>query len=33
LQCARSSGLGLDVATPDKARELLSLEGGDRVGF
>ena len=26
-------GLGLDVATPDDAREILSLKGGDRVGF
>ena len=26
-------GLGLDVASPDEAREILSLKGGDRVGF
>jgi uncharacterized protein (DUF849 family) len=26
-------GLGLDVATPDEAREMLQLKGGDRVGF
>ena len=26
-------GLGLEVATPDEARELLELKGGDRVGF
>jgi uncharacterized protein (DUF849 family) len=26
-------GLGLDVATPDEARALLDLKGGDRVGF
>ena len=26
-------GLGLDVATPDEAREILSLKGADRVGF
>jgi uncharacterized protein (DUF849 family) len=26
-------GLGLDVATPDDAREILSLKGGDRVAF
>ena len=26
-------GLGLDVATPDDAREILSLKGGDQVGF
>lgn len=26
-------GLGLDVATPDEAREILSLKGGDKVGF
>lgn len=26
-------GLGLEVATPDDAREILSLKGGDKVGF
>ena len=26
-------GLGLDVATPDEAREMLSLKGSDKVGF
>jgi uncharacterized protein (DUF849 family) len=26
-------GLGLEAATPDEAREILSLKGGDRVGF
>ena len=26
-------GLGLKVATPDEAREMLSLKGGDRVNF
>lgn len=26
-------GLGLEVATPDEAREILSLKGGDQVGF
>ena len=26
-------GLGLAVATPDEARELLTLKGGDRVEF
>jgi uncharacterized protein (DUF849 family) len=26
-------GLGLAAATPDEAREILSLKGGDRVGF
>jgi uncharacterized protein (DUF849 family) len=26
-------GLGLDVATPDEARTILELKGGDRVGF
>jgi uncharacterized protein (DUF849 family) len=26
-------GLGLEVATPDEARQILSLKGGDRVGF
>ena len=32
--CARSSrGLALEVATPDEAREILQLKGGDKVGF
>ena len=26
-------GLGLDIATPDAAREILSLKGGDKVAF
>ena len=26
-------GLGLEVATPDEARKILSLKGGDRVSF
>jgi uncharacterized protein (DUF849 family) len=26
-------GLGLEVASPDEAREILDLKGGDRVGF
>ena len=26
-------GLGLEVATPDEAREILSLKGGDQVAF
>jgi uncharacterized protein (DUF849 family) len=26
-------GLGLEIATPDDAREILELKGGDRVGF
>ncbi len=26
-------GLGLEIATPDEAREILSLKGGDQVGF
>ena len=26
-------GLGLQIASPDEAREILELEGGDRVGF
>ncbi len=26
-------GLGLSVATPDEARDILSLKGGDQVGF
>jgi uncharacterized protein (DUF849 family) len=26
-------GLGLELATPDEAREILELKGGDRVAF
>ena len=26
-------GLGLEIATPDEAREILELKGGDKVGF
>ena len=26
-------GLGLEVAKPDEAREILELKGGDKVGF
>jgi uncharacterized protein (DUF849 family) len=26
-------GLGLSVATPDEARQMLALKGGDKVGF
>ena len=26
-------GLGLEIATPDEAREILSLKGSDKVGF
>ena len=26
-------GMGLDIATPDDAREILQLKGGDQVGF
>jgi uncharacterized protein (DUF849 family) len=26
-------GLGLEVATPDEARQMLALKGGDKVGF
>jgi uncharacterized protein (DUF849 family) len=26
-------GLGLEIATPDDAREILSLKGGDKVAF
>lgn len=26
-------GLGLDIATPDEARSILALKGGDQVGF
>ncbi len=25
--------LGLEIATPDEAREILELKGGDRVAF
>jgi uncharacterized protein (DUF849 family) len=26
-------GLGLEIATPDEAREMLALKGADRVNF
>ena len=26
-------GLGLSIATPDEAREILQLKGGDKVAF
>ena len=26
-------GLGLSIATPDEARDILSLKGGDKVAF
>jgi uncharacterized protein (DUF849 family) len=26
-------GLGLEIATPDEARDILTLKGGDKVGF
>jgi uncharacterized protein (DUF849 family) len=26
-------GLGMEAATPDEAREILSLKGGDKVDF
>jgi uncharacterized protein (DUF849 family) len=26
-------GLGLAIASPDEAREILALKGGDKVGF
>ena len=26
-------GLGLEIATPAEAREILALKGGDQVGF
>jgi uncharacterized protein (DUF849 family) len=26
-------GLGLEIATPDDAREILGLKGGDKVNF
>ena len=28
-----SEGLGLEIATPDEAREILVLKGGDKVNF
>jgi uncharacterized protein (DUF849 family) len=28
-----TEGLGLEAATPEEAREILALKGGDRVGF
>ncbi len=32
--CARSSkALGLEIASPDEAREMLALKGGDKAGF
>ena len=31
--CLIIEGLGLEVASPDEAREILHLKGGDRVGF
>ncbi|TIP44897.1 MAG: 3-keto-5-aminohexanoate cleavage protein, partial [Mesorhizobium sp.] len=35
VQLARKiiEGLGMEVATPDDAREILSLKGGDKVAF
>ena len=35
VQAARQiiEGLGLSVASPDEAREILQLKGGDRVAF
>lgn len=35
VKLARSliEGVGMEVATPDEAREILDLKGGDRVGF
>jgi uncharacterized protein (DUF849 family) len=26
-------GLGLDIASPEEAREILALKGGDKVNF
>ena len=26
-------GMGLEIANPDEAREILSLKGGDKVAF
>jgi uncharacterized protein (DUF849 family) len=28
-----TEGLGLEIASPDDAREILKLKGGDRVNF
>jgi uncharacterized protein (DUF849 family) len=35
VQLARQvvEGLGIEIATPDEARELLQLKGGDQVAF
>jgi uncharacterized protein (DUF849 family) len=35
VRMARSiiEGLGMDVANPEEAREILELKGGDKVGF
>ena len=33
LVTASTGGIGLEIATPDDAREILSLKGGDKVGF
>ena len=35
VQLARQiiEGLGKEVATPDEAREILKLKGGDKVAF
>ena len=33
FEALKSEGLSLDIATPDEAREMLALKGGDLVGF
>jgi uncharacterized protein (DUF849 family) len=35
VRCVRQilEGLGLEIATPDEAREILSLKGADKVSF
>jgi uncharacterized protein (DUF849 family) len=33
LACKIIEGLGKSAATPDEAREMLGLKGGDRVAF
>ncbi len=35
VRCVRQiiEGLGSTVATPDEAREILALKGGDKVAF
>lgn len=33
IACGIVQGLGLEIASPDQAREMLGLKGGDRVAF